>query len=1020
MSSVNSRLIEQWLPLSETNLSSVIEMSFRLARAKFRKQFIDVFGVNPKVINAGLPQLANCHIWFARRPASAARVLTLASVLPPDTKNALSSGIGLDAIKSVAKSRMVPIIYSVRPDLKLVNNIITNSLKKTATSVIVVDPMAGGGSIPLEAARLGFRTVAVEYNPVAYLILKASVEFPAKYADAGLFEETLKTSKEFIHKAREKLGRCYGEDAENYIFARGVKCPFCGGLIPIQGVEPAITKAPRFKKRFLKITYDKSKRSFSAETSDKAISSGTIAKRGNNIKCPYEGCGKWFQLRGQMKDGTTAFDQWFSEHARLMESVVEGFTPITSEVEEKMLNLHIPLVKQVGSSFHAIWDDKSEEKKFTSSLHALSNELFDLQNFIPLDEISADNVWAGTARAKGLSKWYMLYNPRQLLAIAKLSKIVAETAEKLASKNGEFGAAIALYLALALDKIVDYNTIATKWQGSQFKTGIGNTLRGESTLDFRKEYCEANVGYPRRSLEWTLEPEVAESNTLSRTTGGVLPVLRFLCDAFRGSDVGKHVDVYLGDATQLSTILPSNSVDVINVDPPYFEQVIYSDRSEFFWVVLRRALAPVLELLFKPSMKLSNWSWTSPTVPREREVVTYDKEDSEGRFSKFFNEFIKETSKVLKEEGVLTLWFTHPTAQAWRVVSESLYQHGYVVPKVWPLQTEMATRYKKHVNIVAQEMSLVIVGRKYPRQKLLEVSPQDIRGSLIENPLFTKTVEETVESTRKIIVESNASPADTAALMFGTALSVASRFELPIGATFQDLYDAAITTVVSRYTEPLIYKILTETGPVKMDEATAQKIAKNIAQGMLWDPATRSYLTLWLISRVDLATAKIRQEPLGLHFDLVQTVGKLCGFGIENLKHYSLITEKTINKTGKAYHPQFLEMLTLPGGQTYLDRLMEVAPGNATIIARMAMTESGDPTARAKTIKAKMSMHSDRELSSNAALAIILLETTRNQDLGYRITDKTKITGYFPGMDESEIAKHIRELAIKTLTHLVF
>jgi hypothetical protein len=189
---------------------------------------------------------------------------------------------------------------------------------------------------------------------------------------------------------------------------------------------------------------------------------------------------------------------------------------------------------------------------------------------------------------------------------------------------------------------------------------------------------------------------------------------------------------------------------------------------------------------------------------------------------------------------------------------------------------------------------------------------------------------------------------------------------------------------------------------------------------MLWDPATRSYLTLWLISRVDLATAKIRQEPLGLHFDLVQTVGKLCGFGIENLKHYSLITEKTINETGKAYYPQFLEMLTLPGGQTFLDRLMQVAPGNATILARMAMTESGDPAARAKTIKAKMSMHSDRELSSNAALAIILLETTRDQDLGYRIADKTKITGYFPGMDESDMARLVRELAIKTLTCLVF
>jgi len=224
-----------------------------------------------------------------------------------------------------------------------------------------------------------------------------------------------------------------------------------------------------------------------------------------------------------------------------MESIVEGFTPITFNIEEKMLSLHIPLVKQVGNSFHAIWDDKSERKKFTSSLHALSDELFDLQNFIPLDEISAENIWASTARAKGLSKWYMLYNPRQLLAIAKLSKIVAETAEKLASKNGEFGAAVALYLTFATDKIVDYNTIATMWNNP--RGSIVHTLRGESTLDFRKEYCEAIVPY--RNIEWALEPSIAESGSLAKTAGGVLPVLRFLCDEFRNSGVGNYVDVYL-------------------------------------------------------------------------------------------------------------------------------------------------------------------------------------------------------------------------------------------------------------------------------------------------------------------------------------------------------------------------------------------------------------------------------------------------------------------------------------------
>jgi putative DNA methylase len=163
-----------------------------------------------------VPKIHNIHTWFARRPAGAGRALTLASVLPKtfdeNTFNQISS------LTEAEKSGKV--IYMVNPNRKAVEDKLKVTVRKTPCDLVVSDPMAGGGSIPLEAARLGFRTVAVEYNPVAYLILKASVEFPARYADAGLFEETLKASKEFIQKAREELGRYYGEDAENYIFAR--------------------------------------------------------------------------------------------------------------------------------------------------------------------------------------------------------------------------------------------------------------------------------------------------------------------------------------------------------------------------------------------------------------------------------------------------------------------------------------------------------------------------------------------------------------------------------------------------------------------------------------------------------------------------------------------------------------------------------------------------------------------------------------------------------------------------------
>ena len=998
------RMVEKRFPLKEINPDATIEVGFKKLTKEKRQEYFRLFKAKPMVVG---PRLRNLHTWFARRPCSTARALTLGAVLPQSVESeSFLKSLGLKDFAMKSKRFGSTLIFYSTPDTASIKENVRKFMNKEPREIAVIDPMAGGGSIPLEALRLGFRTCAIEYNPVAYLVLKATVEFPARYADSGLFEETLKMSKEFIIRARQELQNFYTEN-EGYIFARGVKCTFCNGLIPIQGIDPVITDVSRFKKRFLKVSYDKKEHTFHAETTDAPLKQSSLSKRGSHIKCPY--CDNWFQLRGKAKSGATAFDVWFNDHARLMKQVVEEFVPVNAETEEKLLDLHIPLVKQVGNSFSVAWNEEDEREKFVNSLRALSDQLLELQEYIPLEDIPLDNRWAITARRKNLTKWYMLFNPRQLLAVAKLSKLVNEIAQKLESKNGDFGAAVATYIAFTMSKMIDYNTIATMW--NRPRASIVHTFRGESTLDFRREYAEASPIF--KNLPWALETDIAESNNLARSAGGILPILRFLCDEFRGSDASSRINLYMGDATQLSSMLGQASVDVLNVDPPYFEQVIYSDRSELFWVILRRTLAPYLERLFKPGLKLTSWSWTNQTVPREREVV-------EGKFEKFFEQFIDETSKTLKNNGTFLLWFTHPTAEAWRIVSSALYEANYVVPKVWPLQTEYKMRFKRQWNVAVQEMSLTIVSRKYERQKLLEVSPQDVKNSVIENPLFKKVVEETVEDTRKIIVESNASPADTAALMFGTALSVASRFELPIGAKFSDLYDTAITAVVSKYVQPLIYKVLTETAPLKIDPTTSQKIEKHITQGMLIDPATRSYLTLWLISRVDLATAKIRQEPLGLHFDLVQTVGKLCGFGLDNLKQYGLITERTIDKAGKAYHLQFLEMLTLAGGKASLDRLTEVAPGMATILARSALTESGDPTVRAKTIKAKMSMKSDRELASNAALSVILLETTRDQDLGYRTADKAKISGYLPGMDESEMARLIRELAIKTLTQLIF
>ncbi|RLE92225.1 MAG: hypothetical protein DRN04_10840, partial [Thermoprotei archaeon] len=971
---MSERIIEKYLPIAEINMANVREKT--LVRTRFRTAPL-------------VPRISNLHWWAARRPASGARVLTLASVLPSSTDiNALFSASSLDLLargKSPDET-----LYALSPKLGVVEKAVREGMGRQLADIVVLDPMAGGGSIPLESIRLGFRTIAIEYNPVAYLILKATVEFPAKYAGAGLFEETLKAAKWFIAKAREELSKYYGENAENYIFARGVRCPFCRGLIPVQGVAPEITKASRFKSRYLRIEFDKEKKIFTIETTD-TKSGKPFEKRGNNIKCPY--CGKWFQLRGRAKAGQTAFDRWFQEHARLMKSVVEELEQVTPEMEDKLLELHIPLVKQVGNTFVAIWDDEDERGRFIQAFRDLSNEILELQDYIPIDEIPAENKWVSTARNKSLTHWYMLFNPRQLLAIAKLSKLVAEIAEQQASKDGEFGAAVALYLAFAIDKMVDYNTIATHWQGTGFKTGIAHTLRGESTLDFRQEYCEMVVTLPERSLEWALEPHIAGGGKLTKTAGGILPVLKFLCDEFRNVNLGDRVTVCLGDATRLSEILDVSTVDVVNVDPPYFEQVIYSDRSEFFWVILRRSLAPVLELLFKPGLKLPGWSWTSSKVPREREVVTYDKRDSSGRFRRFFKEFVRETYKVLKDDGVLVLWFTHPTDVAWRTVGESLYDAGYVVSKVWPLQTEMKTRYKRQVNVIAQETSLIIVARKYDRKRLVEVGA-DVRRSLLNHPRFVEVAREVVEEARKVSREAGVSPADMMALMLGSALSVATRFEIPGLVKFDDLFDAAATKVDELFISPLIRKVLMDAGPVKLSPSDVDRVVECVRRAMLRDAAARSYVTLWFLSRVDLETGRYRDEPLPLSYDFAQTVTKLLGYDIDRLREMGLIGESIATEAeseeeegrrrGKAYYPLMFEALSAARARVTWSRISSLVPGRALYLAYLSLNETGAPSVRADSIRRRLSTWSSDDVAEAASLAVILLETARDIDLGFK------------------------------------
>jgi len=144
---------------------------------------------------------------------------------------------------------------------------------------------------------------------------------------------------------------------------------------------------------------------------------------------------------------------------------------------------------------------------------------------------------------------------------------------------------------------------------------------------------------------------------------------------------GEKINIVFGDARKLSSYI-SKKIDLINVDPPYFDTHIYSDISEYFWQVLRLSLQKLINDDFIFRNKKMDWDLCSHHVPRKDELIVRKSQKSqkkfdELRYAKEMMEFFKESYKVLKEDGILVIWFTHKKLNAWKSIISALYGSGF-------------------------------------------------------------------------------------------------------------------------------------------------------------------------------------------------------------------------------------------------------------------------------------------------------------------------------------------------------
>jgi adenine-specific DNA methylase len=860
-------LVESWLPLRSVNDTARVEAGFIRA-----------------------PKLSNIHPYLARRPTAPARILTLASVLPEAVpREKFIRAVGLDKIASAP----FKLLYLVNPNRDYLKDIVKKYTGRDPSQIVVVDPMAGGGSIPLEALRLGFKTIAIDYNPVAYILLKATLEYPAKYG-SQLYEDVKKEVEKLIEWVRKELTQYYSSDAQNYIIARGYRCPNCRGVIPIIHDTRLGKGGP-----YIKFTINKDEKSFRVEVSGSA-------EPFERLRCPY--------CDTPINEGVT-LKNWVKKHKELLEIVLSGDVKRAKEKIDELLETHIILVKETPQGFRPA-DDVDKQGLIKAYLD-LASQINELREYLPDAQIPKENGVFEPIRGLGIEYWWELFNPRQLLVLLKLMKYVRERTVELIKEKGEYGAAIALYLAIGIDKFLDFNNIATYWAYSvgairPLKEHYSNTRQ----ISLNLEYCEMPpvTSDPGKSLGWVFEPHITR---VAGTAGGVLPVVRVLSEWLSG--LGNLVDVICGDARNLSRILRDRGierVDVVNVDPPYLAQHFYSNLMEFFWQFLRIMLQPAIDegFLFnrdpargKVELYIENWSPYLPTLPREVEIIARRGKDEIKDLSKMepelvertpftgnwyvlkMWEFFGEVDRTLKDDGVLIVWFTHSDPRAWEAIVASAYAAGFALSKAWTIWTEMVPgRGLRPVDLTSAFLtSLALVFRKRSVLGSITIysskAEDIIRDEEVRRIIRQSVIEDVVKdmnseaSGPEIFIMALASGIASATKIWSPSIDEikeqdiskirSTRFKKALRLFDNVLYPAAMYIAL----EALLEDYLAKNG---LDESMRR-------DALFTDNISRVYLMLWTASRY--------AETRDLAYDFIEKVCKIMNIDIDALTKRGLL-----------------------------------------------------------------------------------------------------------------------------------
>ena len=667
------RLIERWLPIAALSEECVRE----------RRSM------------TSLPPTYYLHVWWARRPLVASRAAVLASLLPEDAdrKRFLHAiGIHGDPVASRRRidaarrrgTRFEGQAYSYARAFSHVPNpsdceYIVNALGGQCGDHSVLDPTAGGGSIPFETMRLGFGALANDLNPVATLVMRATIEWPSRFK-RELSVEFGKLSQRFVERREDRIAAYFPREPvrdcvpTNYLWARTIICPYCVGLVPLSpnwrlalggiGVRlvPHLSSGPGAEGRIC---------SFEIIRTVGEQSAGTVA-RGDGI-CPYGDCGRVIdgdEIKRQARDGRMGEQLFAVVYKRRRRTLLKSGK---LGRERWVREYRAPRPE----------DDSPSEFRARLEEKLLEWDVFDM---VPSERIPDGNKTSEPQRY-GMKHWRDLFSPRQLLCHGTSVEVFREMleADRSAGHLSEIRKVAYGYLSQSIDKLLNYNCRMTRWIVPR---EVVASKFDRHDFAFVWSYAEMSPLITGLGYDWAIRQTSKCIEELVALTGS---------DASASGNLPLHANSEHTDRTPpLITVtckpgdrldhIPDSSVDAVVMDPPYYDNVMYAELSDFFYVWLKRTAGRVYPELFGRHLTdKDNEAVANPMRFRGRSgAKVLAGLDYQDRMAAIF----AECRRTLKPAGILTLMFTHKATGAWDALTKGLIEAGFVITASWPVNTE--------------------------------------------------------------------------------------------------------------------------------------------------------------------------------------------------------------------------------------------------------------------------------------------------------------------------------------------